>query len=85
MQFPDDLCEKSGLLLIRFDQGNTQTFRNHTDWYGGEAGTRANVGEPTMPYGDDPCGEHALAKMEAQDLVRIGDRREGSLLIPAQQ
>jgi hypothetical protein len=38
-----------------------------------------------MPYGDGPRSEHALAKVEAQDLLRLGYGGEGSLLIPTQQ
>jgi len=38
-----------------------------------------------MPYGDGRYGEDAFAEVKAQDRLRIGNRRERGLLIPAQE
>ena len=80
-----DFSEKCGLLLIAFNEDAFQIGNDHTNWYGGKAGAGANVGEPTMAYGDLRDGKHAFAEVEAQNLSRVGDGGEGDLSIPEKQ
>jgi hypothetical protein len=47
-----DFRQECGLFAIRLDKSQGYIFTNHTDWYGREAGTGTNVGEPTVPYGN---------------------------------
>jgi hypothetical protein len=85
IQSSDDFGKEGGLLLIAFDQNALNIRSGHTDGYGRKAGTGANVGEPTMPYGNVADGEHAFPEMEAEDFTGICDRCEGHFVVPTQQ
>jgi hypothetical protein len=85
LQDSNDLGKKGSLFLIALDQ-NTFEFRNsHTDGYGREAGTSANVGEPTMPYGNLIDSEHAFPELEPENLAGVCDCGESNFPIPAKK
>jgi len=80
-----DFSEECGFFLVAFDQNTFQIGNDHTNRYGGKARAGANVGEPTMAYGNLRDNKHAFAEMKAQNLDRIGNGGEGDLPIPAKQ
>jgi hypothetical protein len=47
-----DFRQECSLFAIRLDESEGYIFTNHADWYGREASTGTNVGEPTVPYGN---------------------------------
>jgi hypothetical protein len=85
LQDSNDFGKKGSLLLIAFDQNTLDLRNSHTDRYGREAGSSANVGEPTMPYGNLIDSEHAFPELEPENLAGVCDCSESNFPIPAKK